>query len=70
MTCRWMSLSITQILSLPHIKCGAHHSVVIHNKNDSLLEIEVLEHVRPLDRGDRIRRLNQRVFLDSSTGCA
>lgn len=39
----------------------AQHFARVHNKNDSLLKIEALEHIRPLDRGgDRIRRLNQR----------
>ncbi len=39
----------------------AQHFLQAHNKNDSLLKIEALEHIRPLDRGgDRIRRLNQR----------
>lgn len=39
----------------------ATHFLHKHNKNDSLLKIEVLEHVRPLNRGgDRIRKLSQR----------
>ena len=39
----------------------ARHFVRFHNQNDSLLKIEVLEHIKPLTRGgDRIRKLNQR----------
>lgn len=39
----------------------AQHFQLCHNKNDSLLKIEVLEHVQHLDRGgDRLRKLSQR----------
>lgn len=39
----------------------ARHFAQFHNKNDSLLKIEGLEHVKPLIRGgNRIRKLNQR----------
>jgi len=39
----------------------ARHFMETHNKNDSLLKIEVLEHIKPSIRGgDRIRKLNQR----------